>query len=449
MSDPLTALLQIISTQTTVLQTAYSKADSSVPSINTPFQPTPLEFDPRVTEARHLIVAAATQLIATVQSPIEFLQAQAGGMFDTVIVGFIIDVNVPEILREAGPEGLHVDDLSTATGVDASYLARVLRYLATRHIFKETSPNVFAHNRPSSLLTKAKSIKEIQKTPTARFDNAPIAAYLHLGSDELLTSSTAFSSFLKNPKQAAAPFNVAYNTPKKMWDWFEEDELRSRRFTAAMKNSADAMFRPEIFTSGINGDALNPDDVVVDVGGNIGPVTLTLYKAFPKLRYIVQDLGQQVVAGEKFWNEKAPQALKSGRVQLQAHDFFTPQPIKDAAIYMLRLIIHDWCDEDAKKILSQLRSAAGSQSKLILFEMLAKHVSENPTDGTLSAPYPLLPNLGVAKAGFFTTLDMSLLTMYNGKERTYEEYAQLGKESGWKLEEVKPGKICALVFSPI
>lgn len=42
-----------------------------------------------------------------------------------------------------------------------------------------------------------------------------------------------------------------------------------------------------------------------------------------------------------------------------------------------------------------------------------------------------------------------MLTMYDGKERTYEEFEQLGKESGWKLEKVKDGEIATMVFTPI
>lgn len=84
-----------------------------------------------------------------------------------------------------------------------------------------------------------------------------------------------------------------------------------------MKNAADAMFSPQIFTSGgcllhywanaylllpiigVDGDVLEPDDVVVDVGGSVGSVTLTLLRAFPKLRYVVQDLERQIAAGER------------------------------------------------------------------------------------------------------------------------------------------------------
>lgn len=71
-------------------------------------------------------------------------------------------------------------------------------------------------------------------------------------SEELLVASPAFTSFVKDPKQASAPFNVAYKTPKKMWDWLKEpgNEQRSRKFTVAMKSMGEAMYPSEIFTSG-------------------------------------------------------------------------------------------------------------------------------------------------------------------------------------------------------
>ncbi|KAH7870634.1 S-adenosyl-L-methionine-dependent methyltransferase [Lentinula edodes] len=447
-SDPLTALVDIISTQTAVLQSAYKNDSTKVPSIDDPYQPTPLEFDPSITAARNLIVAAATQLIATVGSPHELIYANLSGEYDTVTMGFIVDVNIPEILKEAGTQGLHVDELSLATGIGSSYIARVLRYLATRHFFKEVSPNVFAHNRLSSLLTKAKSLKEIKEesveylsinplsssvesfSPASRYDNSSIAAC---------------SQMAYNPKQASAPFNIAYNTPEKMWEWTEKpgNELVSRKFGAAMQNIGE-MSPSEVFTSGIEADKLKANDIVVDVGGGVGTLTLTLKKAFPNLRYIVQDLDQQI-----FWAEKDPEAIKVGQVQLQAHDFGKPQPIKGAAVYLLRMVLHNCSDDYARKLLSNLRFGADiNKSKLVVFEMLAKHVTEEFGSG-VSVPYPLLPNLGVVGGGSVTSLDMAMLTMYDGQERTLEEYTQLGKEAGWKLNNVKKGELAALIFTPI
>lgn len=103
MPDPLKSLVEIISTQTNILQAAYAEMGEEVPTVNASFRPQdPLEFDPNITKARNLIVAAAKQLIATVQSPMEFLPGKATGMYDTVTLTFVVDVNIPEIMEDAG-----------------------------------------------------------------------------------------------------------------------------------------------------------------------------------------------------------------------------------------------------------------------------------------------------------------------------------------------------------
>lgn len=104
MTDPLHALTDIICSQVAALQDAYAKQSLEIPTLDAPFKPGPLEFDPDLGHIRHLIVAAASQLIATVQSPVEFIQDAAPAMFRTAALGFVVDVDIPEILIEAGPE---------------------------------------------------------------------------------------------------------------------------------------------------------------------------------------------------------------------------------------------------------------------------------------------------------------------------------------------------------
>ena len=53
-----------------------------------------------------------------------------------------------------------------------------------------------------------------------------------------------------------------------------------------------------------------------------------------------------------------------------AHDFFQPQPVKDATVFLLKAIIHDWSDEYASKILNQLREAATTSTKLIVMDRI-------------------------------------------------------------------------------
>ncbi|KAG6854561.1 hypothetical protein C0991_004897 [Blastosporella zonata] len=451
MASTLSDLLAIISSGVQRLESAYAKDGQSFPSLDDPFRPTALDQDAALAEARRLVVAAAAQLIAAVRSPVETLQEYAPGMYNTATLGFVEETNVADIIKEGGPQGLHVQEISARNGVDQSYLARVLRYLSTRHVFKEVSPNVFSNNRISSLLVKAKSVKEIQADPISKYDGAPLASFVASSADVALKTVHLFSSYLQNPGNAAAPFNVAFKTDTKMWDWYEEpgNEWRARRFTASMKGGGDR-FPPQIFTAGINGDLLEPDDVVVDVGGSIGSVALTLYKSFPKLHYVVQDLGKQIDEAKKFWEFNAPEAVRDGKVDLQVHDFFTPQPVKNAAVYFLRVVIHDWPDHAAKKILSNLRDGAGPSTKLVLFDTLALYSCEDPSSTVSTVqkvPSPLLANLGVAGAGFATGLDLQMLTLFNGKERTEDEFRELGRATGWKLESLKPGPLATMIFS--
>ena len=42
-----------------------------------------------------------------------------------------------------------------------------------------------------------------------------------------------------------------------------------------------------------------------------------------------------------------------------------------------------------------------------------------------------------------------MMSMFNGKERTVEDFVELGEQSGWKLGSVVPGKLAALTFSPV
>lgn len=93
-------------------------------------------------------------------------------------------------------------------------------------------------------------------------------------------------------------------------------------------------------------------------------------------------------------------------MKLQVHNFFEPQPVKDAAVYFMRVVIHDWPDVTAKEIMANTRKAAGAESKLVLFDLVMPYACEAP--GTPPVPFPLLSNLGVAGAGFVTALDIEV-----------------------------------------
>ncbi|TFY82519.1 hypothetical protein EWM64_g1488 [Hericium alpestre] len=140
---------------------------------------------------------------------------------------------------------------------------------------------------------------------------------------------------------------------------------------------------------------------------------------------------------------QAPHTLRSHYARPPAIDLFAPQPgvARNADLYILRQILHEWSDKYAAKILTQLRVAAGPQSKLLVIESVLLYACDQPPEelavkGTqaLVPPAPLLPNLGGANARLYYG-DVLMLAIYNGQERTVLHFAELFRSTGWELKE--------------
>lgn len=104
-SDPLDALVSIITSCVKDLQSSYGKHGLSVPSLDDPIAPGPLDGDDKTNETVRLIVAAATQLIATVRHPRDTVWEQGPSMYLSALLAFVVDVDIPDILHEA-PNGV-------------------------------------------------------------------------------------------------------------------------------------------------------------------------------------------------------------------------------------------------------------------------------------------------------------------------------------------------------
>ncbi|KAF9048382.1 O-methyltransferase-domain-containing protein [Rhodocollybia butyracea] len=313
-ATPLTELGNIVISSIQTLESAYTKSGIPYPSLDEPYKPGPLDDDFALGKTTRVLIAAAYQIIATVRGPIETIQDYAPAMYLSSSLGVAVETNIPDIVKDSGLQQ-----------------ARILRYLVSRHVFREVTPNVFANNRTSSVLIKAHSLEEIKKN-----------------TDESLKSAAYISKFIgENPTDIAAPFNMALDPTANMWTWYEKlgNDLRLIRFSSAMKGSGDRF--PDSFTKDIYWkDLIKPDSVVIDVGGSVGSVTHLLVKAFPDLKYIVQDLPKVIGQADEYWQAQYPDEVsnpvKTGRVTLQPHNFFSPQLIPNASVYMMRFVLHDW-----------------------------------------------------------------------------------------------------------
>lgn len=211
--------------------------------------------------------------------------------------------------------------------------------------------------------------------------------------------------------------------------------------------------------SGFDWQSLPKGSVIVDVGGGIGSTSMLLAHAYsdgrdissdedvPGLKFIIQDREVVVDMGEKAWKDKCPELVDSGVARFQGkapivhiwmvtltfylmrmftvHDFFLPQPVKNAAVFLLRVVLHDWPDAFAQRILLRLREAAMPDTKLLIADFVLPlacadnfgsaqdedetGLTEIQGAETMLAPAPLLPNLGKASAnGYWMDMTVSV-----------------------------------------
>ncbi|KAJ7689893.1 hypothetical protein B0H14DRAFT_3175933 [Mycena olivaceomarginata] len=231
----------------------------------------------------------------------------------------------------------------------------------------------------------------------------------------------------------------------------DPNRFRLERFGKAMGGTA-SWEAPGPVLHGFDWASLPRGSVVVDVGGGIGSTSMLLASAYAEvdvdgsggLRFAIQDRPVVVEMGEQAWRAQCPELLDSGAVRFQVHDFF-PQLVTDIAVFLLRVVLHDWPDVFAHRILLRLREAAAPHTKLVLADFVLPlacvddfGVGEGGMDVQVEgaekvlAPAPLLANLGKASANAYW-MDLTMQVTFNGQERTLREIVALALTAGWKV----------------
>ncbi|OSC96294.1 S-adenosyl-L-methionine-dependent methyltransferase [Trametes coccinea BRFM310] len=434
-----------------------------------------LKLDPAVFSAANQIVAACGQLTATVHKPFFQLVEVMNGPNITALFHFVEQTHIPEILREAGPAGLSTKGIAAkiaeyreATGapkidIDPAKIGHILRLMATYHWVREVTPDVFANNRLTSFIDSGKSLEQLKAAPQKKYDETDgVAAFVGMSGDEVFKLMSRLTEWLNNGGLTTNATNglalgLAFNTPLKYYEWLEEpgNEWRLTRFGHAM-NGTRYWEVAENIIHGFPWDELPKDSVVVDIGGGIGSVSVILSQAYPHLRFVVEDRAPVVGIAREAWGSKHAELFDSGRVTYHAQDFFDEhQPfevpgvgkVSQPSVFLARAVAHNWPDKDVKVILSILRRAAGPHTKLLWVDNLLPYAciddkadlnssSQGAVRSLVPEGSPLLPNLGKASANGYI-LDVSMLGLFDAKERTYREMDALAQSAGWKIINVK------------
>jgi hypothetical protein len=292
-------------------------------------------------------------------------------------------LGVADLLKD-GPQT--VAHLAQATGTHGRSLHRLLRALASEGVFAEDTQGRFALTPLGECLRS--DAPGSQRSLAIMMGEEHYRCWAELLSC-IQTGQTAFEKLYGQP---IFPYLAAHPRQARIFDEAMVGVHGSE--TEAMLNAYDF--------AGIG--------TLVDVGGGNGSVLVATLQRHPTLRGILFDRPDVIERARS--NVQA--AGLEGRCSLVGGDFFETMPSAGDA-YLMRHIIHDWNDEQCRTILRNCRKAVPPSGKLLLIESV------------------IPPGNDPCFAKF---LDLNMLVIPGGMERTEAEYRELLASAGFRLTRV-------------
>ncbi|MEE9684957.1 methyltransferase [Lelliottia amnigena] len=278
------------------------------------------------------------------------------------------------------------DQLGSELHVDGAFLLRVMRMLASRNVFHESSDGLFS------------------LTPTARFlcaehQHSLRAAVLMLTDNTFWQPAAEISDIVAGKRVFNSMFGMSF------YEYWGQDNAATEEnvFHAGMSSMSSVENEVLVdcydFPEGAS---------VIDIAGGFGNLLLTVLRRNPSLHGILFDQ-EKVLAGNRL------HLLDDDtRWDTVAGSFFEQCPQAD--IYLLKYILMDWSDAQASQILQTCRKSMKAESRLLILEPVIKDNNNEP--------------------GRYE-IDLLLLTSFEGgRARTEREYADMLAGSGLKINRV-------------
>jgi len=280
-------------------------------------------------------------------------------------------------------------ELAEATGTHAPSLYRVLRALASTGIFVEDEQGRFATTPVADLLRSG--------VP----GSLRSSAISELGEDHY----EAWGNVLHSVKTGGIAFDDHFGKP--VWQYYAENPEIARTFNDSMtgltRTVEDAVVGSYDFSAFRK---------VVDIGGGHGSFLASILKANPTAEGVIFDAPQVIEGAEARFRQQGVE----GRCAAVGGDFFEQVP-SGGDLYTLKWILHDWDDERSVAILKNCHRAMGPNARVLIVDAVIPPRNE--------------PSLG-------KFMDLNMLVMTGGRERTEAEFRELLASAGFRLTRVIP-----------
>jgi orsellinic acid C2-O-methyltransferase len=289
----------------------------------------------------------------------------------------------------AGPRD--ASDLAAEVGADPGLLRRLMRTLVGAGVLEEGPEGRFSNTEMGELLRT-----DVPGTL------APAA--IGLTQDHIWL---AWAALHRGVVEGSMPHLLANNAT--FWEVQARNPETAARFNGFMVAQTEA-FVPQL----LGAFDFSQCRSVVDVGGGNGALVAGVLSANPTLHAVLFDLDQGLAGADKYLQRRGV----ADRCTTVAGDFFDSVP-PGADCYLLRLILHDWDDEHAARILQCVRRAMSPGSHLLVIDHLLPARADTSLDSRVAL-----------------NIDMHMYVLFGAHERTEGELREMLEAAGFKVERV-------------
>ncbi|KAI0594614.1 S-adenosyl-L-methionine-dependent methyltransferase [Biscogniauxia sp. FL1348] len=293
--------------------------------------------------------------------------------------------------------------LAEQTKVDPKLMKRLLRYYQSMGMISQPEDDSYSPNNVTQALSSVGG-------------RSGVSYYFEM----VIQTFNALPQFLRgtgyaNPTDPAnSPWQLGHRTDQSPFAWLQSHPNLMEFFLPWMATQRDGLptfFDVVDFQQELCQNANESTVLFVDLGGAMGHQCVALKKRHPDLpgRVILQELPSVVE------QVKANPLPGFEGIEVQAHDIFTPQPIKGARAYYMRNVLHDFPDHKCVQILRSIQAGMTEESVILIDEMA-------------------LPERGAPWRA--TQLDISMMTCLAATERSEVEWRALLDEAGLKIRNI-------------
>jgi len=315
----------------------------------------------------------------------------AGAMFQMLLapmvtqaIGALARLGVADQFQDAP---MTTDLLAEAVGAQPDHLRRILRVAADRGLFEAEAGDAWRIT-PMGELLKSDVPGSMRHMAILQTD------HVHWTTNGRMTECVQTGQAQTEPALG-----------RSVWQYYQENPADSDSFSKAMAN-VSAMAQEHVLAS----YDFSGERTIVDVGGAYGAMLAAILRQQPEARGVLFDLPNVLAGADQILGDVSPRVTK-------APGSFLEDALPAGDLYVIKHILHDWNDAICLKILKAVRAAMNPGAKVVVVEFAV------PDEGA---------------AGTTLCLDLLMMVVLDGKERTSAEFAELFAQAGLKHTRTIP-----------